>query len=128
MALHNQLILNGYVNKPLMKPEDAIEWLSELVNKIGMNIVQGPYASYVTEPGNRGLTAMVMIETSHIAFHIWDEEDPALIQFDLYTCSTLDSDLVIKDLKNKMALAEYEYMILERAKGFNITSSKLSTI
>lgn len=126
MALHNQIILNGYVNKPFKNTDAAIEWLKELVNKIDMKIVQGPYSSYVDVPGNRGITAMVMIETSHIAFHIWDEEDPALLQFDLYTCSTLDANLVLDEIKQVMDLTNYEFMILERAKGFNITASKLS--
>lgn len=128
MALHNQIILNGYIDKPFTSTDDAINWLKELVDKIGMNIVQGPYSSYVDVPGNRGITAMVMIETSHIAFHIWDEEDPALLQFDLYTCSTLDSNLVIDELNKKMGLISYEYMILERAKGFNVTATKLSAV
>lgn len=125
MALHNQLILNGYINNPPKDTDDAIQWLTGLVDKIGMKIIQGPYSSYVDMPGNRGLTAMVMIETSHIAFHIWDEENPALIQFDLYTCSTLDAELVIKEIDKKMGLKDHEYMVLERAKGFNVTSSKL---
>ena len=128
MALHNQIILNGYIDKPFISTDDAINWLKELVDKIGMNIVQGPYSSYVDVPGNRGITAMVMIETSHIAFHIWDEEDPALLQFDLYTCSTLDSNLVIDELNKKMGLISYEYMVLERAKGFNVTATKLSAV
>ena len=125
MPLHNQIILNGYVKNPIKDTDDAIEWLKSLVEKINMKIVQGPFASYVDVPGNRGITGAVMIETSHIAFHIWDEESPALLQFDLYTCSTLDAELVIKELKEKMDLSQYEYMILERERGFNITSTKL---
>jgi S-adenosylmethionine/arginine decarboxylase-like enzyme len=125
MPLHNQIILNGYVENPIKDTEQAIEWLSELVDKIGMKIVQGPFSSYVDVPGNRGITGAVMIETSHIAFHIWDEEDPALLQFDLYTCSTLDTELVIKDLKEKMGLKTYHYMVIERAHGFRVTASKL---
>jgi S-adenosylmethionine/arginine decarboxylase-like enzyme len=125
MPLHNQIILNGYVENPIKDTDEAIAWLSELVDKIGMKIVQGPFASYVDAPGNRGITGAVMIETSHIAFHIWDEEDPALLQFDLYTCSTLDAELVIKDLKEKMGLTTYQYMIIERANGFKVTATKL---
>ena len=38
-------------------------------------------------PGNRGVTAFAIIETSHIAMHIWDEPNPALVQLDVYTCA-----------------------------------------
>lgn len=124
MALHNQLLLNARINNPIYDTQDAIDWLASLVSKIGMKIVQGPYSSYVDVPGNRGATAAVIIETSHIAFHIWDEEDPALLQFDLYTCSTLDTSLVLDELNDKFGLIDYDYLVLEREKGFNITSTK----
>jgi S-adenosylmethionine/arginine decarboxylase-like enzyme len=124
MALHNQLLLNAKISSPIYNTQDAIDWLASLVSKINMKIVQGPYSSYVDVPGNRGATAAVIIETSHIAFHIWDEEDPALLQFDLYTCSTLDVNLVIKELDDKFGLIDYDYLVLEREKGFNITSTR----
>lgn len=125
MALHNQLLLNGHISRPIKNPDDAVEWLKGLVEKIGMKVVMGPYASYVDVPGNRGLTGAVIIETSHIAFHIWDEEDPALLQFDLYTCSTLDVGVVLEELKEKFGLVDYEYMVLERAAGFQVTATKM---
>jgi S-adenosylmethionine/arginine decarboxylase-like enzyme len=64
--------------------------LKQLVDKIGMNILMGPYAVYSDMEGNQGLTAVTIIETSHIALHVWDEAEPALMQLDVYTCSALD--------------------------------------
>jgi S-adenosylmethionine/arginine decarboxylase-like enzyme len=64
--------------------------MKSLVDKIGMKILMGPYAVYSNMVGNRGLTAVTIIETSHIAMHVWDEETPAVMQLDVYTCSTLD--------------------------------------
>jgi S-adenosylmethionine/arginine decarboxylase-like enzyme len=83
-----------------------------------MKVIQGPFASYVTKEGNRGLTAVVMIETSHIALHVWDETDPAFIQFDLYTCSTLPIKKVIDNLVQVFGLTNYRYKVLERSEGF----------
>ena len=57
---------------------EGIDFLTNLVNQIDMKIIRGPFASYVDKDGNKGLTAIVMIETSHIAFHIWDEVDPGV--------------------------------------------------
>lgn len=122
MALHNQLLVNAKARNPIMNCQDAIEWMTELVKEIDMKIIQGPYASYVEKEGNRGVTCVVMIETSHIALHVWDETDPALIQFDLYTCSTLPVENVLKNLKNKFSLETFEYMVIERAEKFNIIS------
>ena len=89
-----------------------------------MKIIQGPYSSYVDVPGNRGLTAAVMIETSHIAFHVWDEDDPALLQFDLYTCSTLPVPIVIESIDKWMNFTDYRYVVYERASGFNVIEEK----
>jgi S-adenosylmethionine/arginine decarboxylase-like enzyme len=120
VALHNHILLNGHVKNPPRDIEEAIEWLRQLVLDIDMKVIQGPYASYVDVPGNKGLTAAVMIETSHIAFHVWDEEDPALLQFDLYTCSTLPVPIVIKSIDKWMQFVDYKYIVYERATGFNV--------
>lgn len=126
MALHNQLLLNGHITNPMADESEVIEWMRNLVDEIDMKIIQGPYASYVTKEGNRGITCTVMIETSHIAVHIWDEDQPALIQFDLYTCSHLPEEKVIKNLKENFGLVDYQFMVLERSAGFNVKASRLS--
>lgn len=123
MALHNQLLVNARVRNPLVGEKETIAWMTDLVDQIDMNIIQGPYASYVTKEGNRGVTCVVMIETSHIALHVWDEEDPALIQFDLYTCSHLPVLQVLGNLIDTFDIIEYDYMVLERAEEFNVVMS-----
>jgi S-adenosylmethionine/arginine decarboxylase-like enzyme len=57
------------------------------------------------------LTAVTIIETSHIAMHVWDEVDPALMQLDVYTCSTLDIEDVFEALKEfDPMMIEYKYI------------------
>ena len=118
MALHNHLLLNGFTNKPPKDEAETIEWMRQLVEVIDMKILQGPFASYVTKEGNRGLTCVVMIETSHIALHVWDEEEPAFVQFDLYTCGRLPAGFIIDKLKEELGLFEGSYLVLERGEGF----------
>ena len=120
MALHNHILINGRVNYPPQDIDQTIQWLRDLVDAIDMKIVQGPFASYVDKEGNRGLTAAVMIETSHIAFHVWDEETPALLQFDLYTCSTLPVPTVLTMIDEFMEFESYKYVVYERANEFNV--------
>ena len=120
MALHNHLLVNGYAMLAPTSEEQTIDWMAKLVQDIDMKVIQGPFASYVTKEGNRGLTAVVMIETSHIAMHVWDETDPAFIQFDLYTCSTLPVQKVLKNLEDTYGLHNYQSMVLERSSGFRV--------
>lgn len=115
---HKHILMNARVNNSLANPEDAITFLMYLVNKIDMKILMGPYATYVEAPGNRGTTAIVGIETSHIAFHIWDEEKPARLQFDLYTCGALDQDIVLDTLDEYFDIVEADYRIYDREDGF----------
>ena len=120
MPLHNQLLVNGFTNSALKSEKSAVEWMQSLVDSIDMKTIQGPYASYVTKEGNQGLTCVVMIETSHIALHIWDEPNPAEIQFDLYTCGLLPIDQILRKLEDELGLFDYHYLVLERETGFNI--------
>jgi len=115
---HKHILINAKVNNSLGSTEDAVSFLKDLVEKVGMKILMGPHATYVDTPGNKGVTAIVGIETSHIAFHVWDEEVPAKLQFDLYTCGSLDKDVVIEAVKNRFELVSADYRIFDREHGF----------
>lgn len=123
MIFHKHLLVNAKVIDPITSEEDGIEFLKNLVGRINMKIIKGPFASYVDVPGNRGLTAMVMIETSHIAFHIWDETTPSMLQFDLYTCGELDKQVVLDALNERFAVDYMDYVLLDREDGFVIVDS-----
>jgi len=115
---HKHILINARVNNSLASTEDAVSFLKDLVDRVGMKILMGPHATYVDTPGNKGVTAIVGIETSHIAFHVWDEESPARLQFDLYTCGSLDKDVVIGAVKERFELVSADYRIYDREHGF----------
>lgn len=115
---HKHLLVNAKIKNPLNTEEEGVGFLTRLVENIDMKIIKGPFASYVDKPGNRGLTAIVMIETSHIAFHIWDEGDPSLIQFDLYTCGTLNLNTVIALFHETFNIIDIDYVLFDRENGF----------
>lgn len=118
MLFHKHLLVNAKVENPINTEEQGIDFLTRLVESIDMKIIKGPFASYVDKPGNRGLTAIVMIETSHIAFHIWDEEDPSLVQFDLYTCGKLDLAQVLLAFGETFNIVSLDYQLFDRERGF----------
>jgi S-adenosylmethionine/arginine decarboxylase-like enzyme len=118
MIYHKHLLVNAKVKNPMQSEQDGINFLTNLVEQIDMKIIKGPFASYVDKDGNKGLTAIVMIETSHIAFHIWDEVDPGLVQFDLYTCGKLDLEKVLKIFKGSFNVESLEFVLFDRENGF----------
>jgi len=108
---HKHLIVRAELSNPPKCAEAIQDWMKNLVDKIGMKILMGPYAVYSDMVGNRGLTAVTIIETSHIAMHVWDEVEPALMQLDVYTCSALNIDDVFAALQEFYPEhVEYKYI------------------
>lgn len=113
---HKHLIIRAEVREPPIDPVWATNWLTHLVQKIGMKILMGPYATYCPVPGNAGLTAAAIIETSHIVMHCWDEGDIGEMQLDVYTCSHLNPQDIFDELE-QFGLEKLEYKYLNREKG-----------
>lgn len=119
---HKHLIIRAELKNPPKCAEAIQDWMKLLVDKIGMKILMGPYAIYSDMIGNQGLTAVTIIETSHIAMHVWDEVDPALMQLDVYTCSALRIEDVFEalgdfspvDVQFKYIDREHNLTLLER--------------
>ena len=114
MPAHKHLLIRAEVNRPITGEKEIKKWLRDLVKKIDMKIIKGPFAGYVSKEGNRGLTAVVMIETSHIAIHVWDETSPALVQCDVYSCAEFSLNEVLVEFV-EMEPIKIEHMLLDRA-------------
>lgn len=114
MIQHKHIILNAKVKRPITKLHEAEKLLSDLVTTIDMKPLIRPVCRYVETEGNRGMTGAILIETSHIAFHIWDEEEPAKLRFDLYTCGALNEQLVLKFVDRQFGFISGDWMLLDR--------------
>ena len=70
-----------------------------------------------TRPGNRGITGVVVIETSHIAIHVWDEPVPAMMQLDVYSCAEFDPYRIAEKIKVYFNKTKLDYKFLNRETG-----------
>ena len=122
MPVHKHLIIRAEVNRPLVTERTVRQWLRNLVKKIDMNIIKGPYAAYVSKEGNCGMAGIVMIETSHIAIHVWDKNKPALVQCDVYSCAEFSLNEVLAEFV-MMEVKKMDYILLDRAEGIKPTFS-----
>lgn len=78
--------------------------IQRLVRDLGMKPLDTPRVYYMDTPSwNKGLTAFIPIQTSHIAFHFWSSPDKnifhnkkscCLLQLDIYTCGALPHNVV----------------------------------
>ena len=113
---HLHLLVKGYVKNPPKTAETLNVWLSELVSKVDMKVVAGPTSVYVDEPGNEGVTGTITLATSHAAIHVWDAEEPAMFQFDIYSCKDYDPNVVLNHIDNNFDLTEAYWSFIDRNK------------
>ena len=114
---HKHIIIRAEVSQPITNRNKAIKFLNRIIKVIDMKAMYGPTATYCKMPGNKGVTAFAIIETSHIALHIWDEIKPALVQLDVYSCSDFDPEKVL-DILQELKPTKVEHKYLDREKGF----------
>lgn len=66
--------------------------------EIDMNILQGPII-VKGEPHNPGWTGFVIIDTSHIAIHTFEEGNK--ISIDVFSCKSFERDKALEYIKSK---------------------------
>lgn len=118
MIKHHHFIGRFEVIDPPIKGQEIYlkDWLSGIIKRQGMKILSGPHIAHVDVPGNCGLTGVAIIETSHVAVHIWDEVFPALVQLDFYTCGKLNLDDILFSIED-WGVKKSNFMILDREQG-----------
>lgn len=125
--LHKHLIVHARVkNPPVKKDESFVEkWLTDIVHSMDMEVLRTASASYCEQVGNRGMTADVLITTSHMVLHTWDECEQPFIEFDIYTCSHLDPEMAFKALE---AFGAYDisYKFIDRYNGLTDLTPKVT--
>ena len=111
---HLHFLVKGYVKNPPKSEQVLNEWLIKLVEKVRMKVVAGPTSVYVNEPGNEGITGTVTLATSHASIHVWDAVDPAMFQFDLYSCSEFTPEEVLDHVNEHFGLEMANWSFIDR--------------
>jgi S-adenosylmethionine/arginine decarboxylase-like enzyme len=114
ILVHKHLIVRAEAKNPPMDEAVLTEWFKKFIEEIGMKVMMGPYVKYSHMIGNRGITGAAIIETSHIVMHVWDEPDPALLQFDVYSCGEFDPKTICNKIKKDFNTTKIEYKFLDR--------------
>ena len=120
IKVHKHLIIRAEANKVPTDEEQLTEWLKDFIETINMKILMGPYVKYCKMEGNRGITGIAVIETSHIAIHVWDEPNPALMQIDVYSCAEFDVDQIAEKIKQDFDVVKLDYKYLNRETGLTV--------
>jgi S-adenosylmethionine/arginine decarboxylase-like enzyme len=111
---HLHLLVKGYLKSPPQTEKVLNIWFTQLVDNVGMKVVAGPTSVYVKEPGNEGITGTVTLATSHASIHVWDNDNPPMFQFDLYSCCEFSPKVVLKHIDDWFELIEAHYQMIDR--------------
>ncbi len=131
---HHHLLVRMETKKcPAEQDVEAIKHrFTQIIHDIRMKPLAPPIVRYLkTPPQNKGMTGIMPIETSHIAFHFWDAPERSilqnpkskcLLQFDLYTCGTLSHKQIGLVLRHMTCYAptSAEITLLNRQTGLAI--------
>ena len=100
---YNHLIIDGLeCDKQKLDDYGTIKkLLDELPEKIAMKRLSKPMI-WRGSPHLPGLTGVVVIETSHIAFHTFT--DTGKVNIDLYSCKDFDNDMVVNEFRNAFGI------------------------
>jgi S-adenosylmethionine/arginine decarboxylase-like enzyme len=108
------------------------EMISDIIKDIKMKNLAAPHVYYLKHPlYNEGTTGIAPIETSHIAFHFWNNPDSnilhtvksnCLLEFDIYTCGNLTTHDIGKVLHvlTRFTPTYIDITLLDRSKGLTI--------
>lgn len=117
IRIHKHIILTAAVNNPPTTEEEVVDWLREMVGAVNMNILSGPVACTSNVVGNEGITGTVIIDTSHIAMHMWNGVSPAIIELDIFSCKDYEVSVPIQFLK-RYDLQAINFRCVDRTNKF----------
>jgi len=131
MIQHKHLIIRAEIDEPPEESHMASIFLNDsinhLIHMLGMKVVLPARSIFIKEKGNEGYTGQAGLETSHIAYHIWNKPNrkimntpsKGLIQFDLYTCGDLNDKQVrlCQDWVNTFVWSYMDLHVFDRSIG-----------
>ena len=83
------------------------------------DLAKNPQSYYCDKNGNRGITGIVILETSNCAVHTWTEDAPAKFEFDLYSCADFNP-MEVLDLIDIFGIIRYNSILINREHGLEI--------
>jgi S-adenosylmethionine/arginine decarboxylase-like enzyme len=108
MIEHKHIIVRAECEQFFSHNEETefVFWINDLIHGLKMNIMKGPIVAYNSREGLEGWSGVAIIETSHVAIHVWDhyenKNDPKakiLVQLDVYTCGEMNEATVLSSLE-----------------------------
>jgi len=120
---HKHVIFKAKLSSPPTTELQVHRWIEAIVSEIGMEFFMGPYVKKSDLEGNKGITGVAIITTSHVALHTFDNDDGTSdLQLDVYSCKCFEKQIVIDSLKVLWDAHSFEILELDRNNNLRIES------
>jgi S-adenosylmethionine/arginine decarboxylase-like enzyme len=113
-------MINAETAFPITNKRQLRRFLKGTAETIGVHRLGGTRVRYCRRAGARGLIGSLMLDTSHISIHIFDEPIPAHVRIDVYTSGNLDVELTILKIVNDLKIDDIQWLHYNRTSGFNL--------
>jgi S-adenosylmethionine/arginine decarboxylase-like enzyme len=113
-------MINAETAFPVTNKRQLRRFLKDVAETIGVHRLGGTRVRYSRRAGARGLIGSLMLDTSHISIHIFDEPVPAHMRIDVYTSGSLDVELTILKIVNDLKIDDIQWLHYNRTSGFNL--------
>ena len=112
--LRQRLIIEGEYEGACPRQDQAIEYIEELSNRLGMTIVRGPFVGDWANQGipkfGDGWEAYAIWAESGIHIYAWDVETQGpLMTFEIYTCKKFNLEETVEFTKEFFGLVTIAY-------------------
>ncbi len=114
MRDYNHLLINARIENSIIDKRQAVNFLNNLVHDLNMKSVSEPSVNYIEKTGVRGIFGSIVVEDGHMTFHILDEKNPAIMQFDLYIYADLPLSSVMYNLGKYFDVIYLDYALINR--------------
>ena len=111
---HFNLLIKFYTKTPLTSKKKLRKIFLNLAEFIDMEPMHKPKIKYIKDKGNEGLSAFLIIKTSHISCHIWEKLKTPTVHLDVYSCKHFDPIKVLKFIKKQFYAVDINYKYLNR--------------
>ncbi len=110
---HIHFLATVTLEKPRFSEQGVGDWLTRLVKAVDMEILSGPFVCICDDPGNEGITGIVILSTSHSTIRIWDQAAVPYMKMDLYSCKRFKVATII-DMIGELRPRVCEYQLIDR--------------
>jgi S-adenosylmethionine/arginine decarboxylase-like enzyme len=113
---HYHLLINGYTKALPPSKEYVINWLLELSQEMGLEVIEGPLVSYINKEEHKSISSVLIMKDSHLGIHLWEDKINSLfyIQFDFYTVGDFSSMNILRSIDINIGIVEGNWTLVDR--------------